>query len=236
MCGRVTITSSGERLAEEFALSQWPSEQVRYNLAPTQLFNIIRNKPDSEPAVREVASVRWGFIPEWSAPPFSALINARSETVTQKPAFRNAFKRRRCLIPVDGFFEWKKIGKIRQPYLFRRADHKPLALAGLWERCLTDPAGPVDTCVILTTQANKLVEPLHDRMPVIVDPASFELWLDPKIEDFDTIRPLFQPFPEEKMESIPVDRCVNDVSNDSPECIQRVTLVSPPVQQMLNFD
>lgn len=234
MCGRVTLTTSGERLAAEFALAEWPEKPARYNIAPTQRIDAIRQRDDG---VREVAALRWGFVPEWSppAPPGQPpLINARCETAAKKPTFRNAFKRRRCLIPVDGFFEWKKNGKARQPFLFRMRNRKPFALGGLWERCQTDPTGPLESCVILTTAANPLVAPLHDRMPVIVPPESFALWLDPAVEDTATLEPLLRPYAADVMEAIPVDKRVNDVKNDGPECIRPVTLISQPTQ--LEFD
>jgi putative SOS response-associated peptidase YedK len=232
MCGRVTLTTSGERLAEEYALSAWPEREARYNIAPTQSIDVIRLNAQG---ARETAAVRWGFVPEWAMPPFQPLINARAESISKKPTFRNAFKRGRCLIPVDGFFEWKKIGRARQPYLLRMRSRKPFALGALWERCETDPAGPLETCVILTTDANTLVAALHDRMPVIIDQEHFSEWLDRSVEVFEKLKPLLQPYPSDKMESIPVNKRVNDVKNDDPECVAPVVVTPQPVQGLLDF-
>ena len=231
MCGRVTLTTSGERLAEEYALSAWPPRDPRYNVAPTQLIELLRPKPDGG---MEIASVRWGFIPEWSQPPFHPIINARSETVASKTTFRNAFKLRRALIPVDGFFEWKKIGKARQPYLFGMKDHKPFVLGALWERCETDPGNPQETCVILTTSANPLVAPLHDRMPVIIPRESLDAWLNPSC-DKEKLNALMVPYPADKMEAVPVNRRVNDVKNNDPECVAQVKLEPQIIQGQLDF-
>jgi putative SOS response-associated peptidase YedK len=234
MCGRVTLTTSGERLAEEFALDEWPKAKARYNIAPTQLIDIIRER---EGGGREVAAVRWGFVPEWSPSPSpgqAPLINARCETAATKPTFRNAFKRRRCLVPVDGFFEWKKIGKSRQPFLFRMRSTKPFALGALWERCQSDPSARLESCVILTTAANELAAALHDRMPLIIPAEAFETWLDPGNEDVAQLESILRPYPADKMESMPVGKCVNDAKHDAPECVQPVTLAAPPTQ--LEFD
>jgi putative SOS response-associated peptidase YedK len=232
MCGRVTLTTSGEKLAEEYALSAWPKRDPRYNLAPTQLIDVIRTRPDG---TREIAALRWGFIADWSMAPYQPIINARCETVAKKPGFRTAFQRRRCLIPVDGFFEWRKIGRARQPYLIRMRDHMPYALAGLWERCETDPSGPVETCTVLTTNSNSLVAPLHDRMPVIIAREHFDAWLDPATVDYEKLKPLLQPYPAEKMETIPVNKRVNDVKNDDPDCVAQVVLAPQIIQGELDF-
>ena len=232
MCGRVTLTTSGERLAEEYALAAWPARDARYNIAPTQLLDVIRLNPAGE---REIVALRWGFVPEWSMPPYHPLINARGETIAQKPAFRTAFKRRRCLIPVDGIFEWKKIGRARQPYLFRLRTRKPFALGALWERCETDPAGPLETCVILTTNANPLVAPLHDRMPVIIDQEHYAAWLDASAESFDALKSLLLPHPAELMDAIAVNKRVNDVKNNDAECVAPVVVAPQIVQGMLDF-
>jgi putative SOS response-associated peptidase YedK len=225
MCGRYTLSSGGEELALLFDLSEIPPLPPRYNLAPTQEAAVVRVERPGEP--RRLGLLRWGLIPYWAkeASIGNRMINARSESVAEKPAYRWSFRKQRCLIPADGFYEWKKEGKAKQPYFIHRKDGKPLAFAGLWARWQDPAKGPLDTFTILTTDANELVRPLHDRMPVILDPKDFDLWLDPSIENRERLEPLLAPFDPEQMETFPVSRAVNSPANDVAECI--APLVEP---------
>lgn len=225
MCGRYTLSSKGDELALMFDLTEIPAVLPRYNLAPTQEAAVVRVERAGDP--RRLDLLRWGLIPYWAkeASIGNRMINARSESVAEKPAYRFSFRKQRCLIPADGFYEWKKEGKAKQPYLIRRKDAKPFAFAGLWARWQEPDKGPRDTFTILTTDANELIRPLHDRMPVILDPKDFDLWLDPKIEDRDRLQPLLAPFDSGQMDTFPVSRAVNSPAYDSADCI--APLVEP---------
>jgi len=220
MCGRYTLTSSGEELALLFDISDLPMVLPRYNLAPTQEAAVVRVPAPGEP--RRLDLLKWGLIPYWAkeASIGNRMINARSESVAEKPAYRWSFRKKRCLIPADGFYEWKKEGKLKQPYLIHRQDGKPFAFAGLWSSWKSpDQERPIETFTILTTDANDLLRPLHDRMPVIVDPENFDLWLDPKIEDAAKLQPLLAPHAVDGFETFPVSRAVNSPANDVVDCI-----------------
>lgn len=221
MCGRYTLTSPSEDLALLFDISQLPLIPPRYNLAPTQEAAVVRVTAPGEP--RRLDFLRWGLIPYWAkeASIGNRMINARSEGVAEKPSYRHSFKKKRCLVPTDGFYEWKKEGKAKQPYLIRRHDRKPFAFAGLWSTW-RDPEkeAPVETFTILTTDANDFIRPLHDRMPVILMPEDFDLWLDPKVEDAALIQPLLRPAPNDILETYPVSKLVNSPTNELPHCIE----------------
>jgi putative SOS response-associated peptidase YedK len=180
--------------------------------------------------------MRWGLVPHWSTGPRpSAFVNARAETAPGKPAFRDPFRSRRCLVPVGGFYEWEKVGKTRQPYYFTGADGSPLVLAALWDRW-EGPAGAVEGVAVLTVPANELVRPLHDRMPAVVAPEDFAFWLDPKQRDPATLLPLLRTYPAERMWRWPVDRRVNSVrAADEPGLTAAVELPDRPRQPGL-FD
>jgi putative SOS response-associated peptidase YedK len=150
------------------------------------------------------------------------MINARSETVAEKPSFRAAFKRRRCLIPADGFYEWKKVGKRKQPYYVRRVDGEPFAFAGLWEHWEGPDETVIESCTILTTEPNADIRPLHNRMPVILDPPDYDLWLDPDTSDLETLAPLMRPYPDGKLEAVQVSTLVNNPMNDEARCIEPI--------------
>jgi putative SOS response-associated peptidase YedK len=222
MCGRYTLSSPSDDLALLFDLPELPLLPPRYNLAPTQEAAVVRvARPDGP---RRLDLLKWGLIPYWAkeAKIGNRMINARAESAAEKPAYRWSFEKKRCLIPTDGFYEWKKAGKAKQPYLIRRADQKPFAFAGLWSSW-RDPAQggrTVDTFTILTTSANDLLRPLHDRMPVIVDPENFELWLDPRIKDAARLQPLLVPHEVDGFEAFRVNRLVNSAANDEPGCIE----------------
>ena len=179
MCGRFLLHTPVDTLQRAFGFAERPNLRPRYNIAPTQTVPIVRQKDGGG---RELALVRWGLIPSWAkeAGIGGRLINARAETVAEKPAFRGAFRKRRALVPADGFYEWRKRegDRPKQPLLVRRRDGQPFAFAGLWEHW-RGPEGEVETCTILTTEANAALAPIHDRMPVILDPACYDRWLDP---------------------------------------------------------
>jgi putative SOS response-associated peptidase YedK len=204
MCGRFTLRRPMNLAVGQLMLdlSDLPP---RYNIAPTQLIAVVRD--------RKIAQMRWGLIPQWSKTP-TPQINARSDTVANKPAFREAYRNRRCLVLADGFFEWKQIGKSKQPYLFEYSDQRTFAFAGIWERWQE-----TDTCAIITTDANELGMPIHDRMPVILDPHDYETWLNPR-SDQQTLDWLLRPTAE-GMTVFPVNSAVNSAKNDSPDCVRR---------------
>jgi putative SOS response-associated peptidase YedK len=214
MCGRFARYQKPSVYAELFQVESLPGGPS-YNVAPTQDVAAIRVRQDR----REGVLLRWGLIPFWSKDGKASFINARSETVLEKPAFRNAFHKRRCLVPADGYFEWKAEGKAKRPFYFHLRDGRSFAFAGLWD-CWRGPDGPVESCAVLTTQANELSRPVHDRMPVILAPRACELWLDPEVDDPATLRALLQPYPAEAMDAYPVSPLVNSPRNDRPECIR----------------
>jgi putative SOS response-associated peptidase YedK len=225
MCGRYRL-SRRKQLVEEYfdTASDEPEWTPRYNIAPTQPVPVIRQNP-KEPR-RELSLMRWGLIPSWAKDPFGSakMINARSETAGIKPAFRDALKSRRCLIPADGFYEWKRTGKPKQPYCFEVNDGELFAFAGIWERW-KDPNGKaVETCSILTTTPNAVTSPVHDRMPVILDPDAYDLWLDPGMRDVQAASDLLRPVDARLMRCYPVSTRINHVANDDEECSAPVEL------------
>lgn len=219
MCGRYALKTPVNRLAEEFDLSESPQDLVaNYNVTPTQnIATILAN----EDGVRRLALLRWGLIPPWADDPGigSRMINARSETAPEKPSFRTAFKKRRCLIPADGFYEWQKTNGAKQPYYIHMKDDRPFAFAGLWERW-SGEGEEIRSCTILTTGPNELVGDIHNRMPVILHPDHYDLWLDPGMQEVEPLTYLLEPYPAEKMEAHPVSRYVNSPSHNDPHCIE----------------
>jgi len=218
MCARITLTTTTTEIVDLFGLSYDLSQdrRKRYNIAPSQIIPVVRNANGK----RELAELRWGLIPHWSNEPKpGGYVNARVETVTEKPAFRDPFRRRRCLVPADGFFEWKHVGKKKHPYFFRKRGGGVLAYAGVWDTW-NGPDGPVETVAVLTVPANSLVKPLHDRMPAILTEDRFAAWLDPKESRAEKLLPLLLPFPVEQMESWAVSDRVNRVTTaDEPELL-----------------
>jgi putative SOS response-associated peptidase YedK len=216
MCARYVITSPAAAVRALFGYQEQPNFPPRYNVAPTQPIPIVR-LDGGKPAF---ALARWGFIPAWVKDPrtFSLLINARGESVIDKPSFRNAMRRRRCLIPADGFYEWSD-GTPRRPYFVRPKAGGPIALAGLWETWTGPNGEEVDTATIITTPANRLLAAIHDRMPVIVAPDAFNLWLDCAAVDELTAAALIAPAAEALLEYHPVSNAVNRAANDSPDLI-----------------
>lgn len=227
MCGRFALMTPTEQLAMQFGVSETAVEALppsvpRYNIAPTQPVAAIRLNPNGE---RDFTFFHWGLVPSWAKDVSigSRMINARSETVTEKPSFRTAFKRRRCLIPADGFYEWQKQGSGKQPMFIRPAEgeERPFALAGLWEMWRDPDGGTLQSCTILTTTPNELMAPIHNRMPVIIEPEDYDLWLNPEPDPEQGLH-LLRPYPAEKMSAYPVSPVVNNPRNDVPECVQPI--------------
>ncbi|MEE9393346.1 MAG: SOS response-associated peptidase [Planctomycetota bacterium] len=221
MCGRFTLQSPSDALAELFEWGLPDDLSPSYNVAPTQAIPVFRQSPrDASP---EVIRMRWGLIPFFAKDSWvskgAPMINARSETVAEKPFFRQAFRRRRCLVPADGFLEWKRIGKTKQPYHITMADARPFAMAGLWEQWQSPTGELIQSCTILTTPANDLVSQIHDRMPAILHPQDHELWTNVKVQDRNLLQPLLQPFDPAAMTMRPVSMRVNNARNNVPECL-----------------
>jgi putative SOS response-associated peptidase YedK len=219
MCGRFTLFEPDKILAREFGVSDFPPRSPRYNIAPSQPVAAVRAAPAG--TGRELALLRWGLIPSWSKDPAigNRLINARAETAREKPSFRNAFRRHRCLIPANGFYEWQRRERGKQPYFVRMRDERLFAFAGLWDRWETPGKDVIETCTILTTTANAILAPIHDRMPVILPAGEYDRWLDPSLKDPGSLAPLLVPFPPEEMFAFPVRPRVNAPSTDDEGCI-----------------
>lgn len=220
MCGRFTLFDSAASIAEGFFLAEVPSLSPRYNIAPMQEVAAVRIP--AEGRARELVLLRWGLIPSWAKDQSlgSRMINARAETVAEKPAFRSAIRRRRCLVPASGFYEWKRANGRKQPYFIRMRAGGIFAFAGLWESW-NDPGGSaVESCALLTTSSNDLLRPIHDRMPVIVSPHDYEIWLSPRIQDPRELSFLFRPYHPERMAAFPVGLGVNNPKTDSPGLIE----------------
>lgn len=223
MCGRYTLKTGRKKLAEQFHLDELPELSPRYNLGPTQDGLVVRT--GDAPGTRTAAFLRWGLIPAWSKAGVSAplLINVRGETAVSRPAFREAMKRRRCLVIADGFFEWSRHGTLKQPYYLTVHRGEPFAMAGVWERWR--PPGseePVETYAILTTTANEVLAPLHDRMPVILPEEFHEDWLNPMLTDGHALQPLLKPYPAVHMFARAVNPRVNNIRNDDPTCLDSI--------------
>ena len=231
MCGRFRLGKGREALKKYFGADNDVDWDPRYNIAPTH--DVVTVRQDRHQPRRVLSLMRWGLVPSWSKDSSAAarMINARCETAADLPAFRDALRSRRCLIPADGFFEWQKLGKAKQPYCFALGDDSIFAFAALWDRWKTPQAGVLETCSILTTAANDLVRDVHDRMPVILPPDAYDLWLDPGFQKRDAILDLLQPGPVD-MKKYPVSTGVNDVNNDGPDCCAPVRVV-PSAQAAL---
>ncbi len=218
MCGRYSITSAPEAIRALFRYEEQPDFPPRYNVGPTQPIPVVRLSEGK----RHFSLMRWGLMPSWVKDPaaFSLLINARGETVCEKPAFRAAMKYRRCLIPADGFYEWQVSGRGKQPFYIRAKTGAPLAFAGLWETWTGPNGEEVDTAAIVTTRANATLAALHDRMPVIVPPEAFDLWLDCSNVDARTAEALIAPAPDNQLEFWPVSTQVNRIANNHAALLQ----------------
>jgi putative SOS response-associated peptidase YedK len=224
MCGRFAQRSDPQRLAKEFKVVEVPQVEARYNIAPTQEILAVRELADG----REMTFFKWGLVPSWAKDTSmgARLINARSETVTEKPAFREAFKKRRCVIPADGFYEWQRTGGKKQPFFFYLRDERPFGFAGLWERWEGQGGQVINSCTILTTTSNEVLQPVHDRMPVILHPDSYELWLDEDMRKHDLIKELLRPYPASEMAAYPVSTLVNSTRSQGAELLKNLEVNS----------
>jgi putative SOS response-associated peptidase YedK len=221
MCGRFTSKAKPEQVEKEFKVGKLNPKlfEPRYNIAPTQLIPAVLETDGT----RIVNALRWGLIPSWAKDDSigGKMINARAETLSEKPSFKNAFKSRRCIIPASGFYEWAKKGETaKQPFYFYLKDKDVFGFAGLWEEWTDKETGElVETCTIITTEANEVLEPVHDRMPVILKAENYDQWLDEKDKDTERLQKLLVPFPASEMASHAVSKAVNSPSYDSPDLI-----------------
>ncbi len=223
MCGRFTLKTPREVIAQQFGVEIDEELEPRCNIAPTQTVAAIRAAHDGEG--REFVRLNWGLIPSWAkdASIASKLINARCETLSEKPSFKEAFGRRRCLVIADGFFEWDKKGKTKRPYYFQLKDETPFAFAGLWERWMGQDGERVESCTIITTTPNELLARVHDRMPVILPPEVYNMWLDEDTRNAEACKELLCPYPSAEMISYPVGTRVNSPQHQGVELIKGVS-------------
>lgn len=225
MCGRFTLTSAREDLVKRFDLDELPELAPRFNIAPTQDVAVVRADVEG---VRHLSMLRWGLIPFWAKDPKigNRMINARAESVADKPAYRDCLRFRRCLVPASGFYEWGGKGAARRPYLYGIAEGGVFGIAGLWDRWRAQDGERTQSCTLITTEANSLVRPIHDRMPVILHPRDFQAWLDPENRETDWVRSLLVPCPPDWLTATAVSQHVNNVDNDDPACIEPAELPS----------
>ncbi len=228
MCGRFILTTSPQQLRAEFGYPEQPNFPPRYNIAPTQPIAVVRLMNGQ----RQLLLMRWGLLPSWVKDPkqVSLLFNARGESINEKPSFRAAMRYRRCLIPADGFYEWRAAGKTKQPFVVRRKDKAPFAFAGLWETWSGPNGEELDTATIVTTHANDTLAPIHERMPVIVPEHAFDLWLNTIATDAETATALIAPAPDDMLEAHPVSAAVGRTANDNPALIEPAEIAAdePP--------
>ncbi len=226
MCGRFAFYSPAEAITQLFGVDNPPAIEPRYNIAPTQFVPIVRA---DETGKRSIGMLRWGLVPFWAKDKAigNRMINARAETLTEKPAYKDPFKKRRCIVPANGFYEWKKQGSIKQPYFIGRGGDEPFGMAGLWA-CWRDKDNEdetLETFTVVTTTPNEAIEPYHNRMPVVLAPDSFAAWLAPDNHDVDALQQLLVAPPSEGFTIWPVSRLVNNARNETPELIEPDTLL-----------
>jgi putative SOS response-associated peptidase YedK len=233
MCGRYRLVRKKEILAEVFDAGTDVDWAPRYNVAPSQDVPVVCQ--DATEPTRSLWLMRWGLIPFWAKDPTVGfkMINARAETIAEKPAFREPLQSRRCLIPADGFYEWAKEGKMKVPYCFTLADDSTFAFAGIWDRWKNPQGETLRTCSIITASANSLVSEVHDRMPVILEPSSYDLWLDAGFKKVEPLVELLQPYRADSMRSWRVSSRVNSVENNDAACIQEFLSPPLPIQDSL---
>jgi putative SOS response-associated peptidase YedK len=223
MCGRFSLRArAAAMLAEYFDVVDAPPLVARYNIAPSQPAPVVRLKPGQSKPKRELVLLHWGLIPSWAKDPKigNRMINARAESLAEKPAFRRALQHRRCLIVTDGFYEWKGTGRSKKPYFIRFRDDRPFAFAGLWETWEGPDHAAVQSCTIITTDANQLTRDIHDRMPVILPAKSYQVWLDPAVLSIEKLASLLVPFSSDEMEAYPVSDLVNSPAHEDPRCVE----------------
>ena len=215
MCGRFIQTSSAETIARAFHLTNVSPQKPKYNIAPTQAIATVVSSPEGQ---REFRELRWGLIPSWAKEKKigAKLINARAETVAEKPSFRSAFRKRRCLIIANGFYEWQNQKGEKQPFCIQRKDEQIFAFAGLWEGWQAPEGKSIESCTIITTEANEIMAPIHKRMPVILNSQDYHLWLDQKVTAKEKLQPLLVPYDSEVMKVYPVSKKVNNPRNSFP--------------------
>ena len=227
MCGRYTLSATPQELLTLFALSELPTLMPRYNIAPTQQIPVVRCIDSQGGPERRLHRIRWGLIPAWSKSGGEGkpLINARSETIEEKPSFREGYQKRRCLVPASGFYEWERSGSQKQPYYVGLTKWRTFAMAGIWEQWKSPSGEIIQSGCILTTEANPVLKPFHHRMPVILSPQDYATWLGGNPSE---LRPLLKPFPAAQMQAVAVSTYVNNTRNDDPSCIKPA-----PIQQKL---
>jgi putative SOS response-associated peptidase YedK len=223
MCGRFTQTFSSSEIESAFNLANVSSLEPKYNIAPTQQVATILQTDRS----RTFKMLRWGLIPSWAKEPKmgAKLINARAETVAEKPSFRSAFQRRRCLILASGFYEWQQLEDRKQPFYIQQKDSQPFAFAGLWSTWQPIDGETMNTCTIITTEANELMQPIHERMPVILESENYDLWLDPTVQKPEFLQTLLKPLETDLLKTYPVSTKVNNPRNDGSECLESIEVV-----------
>ena len=225
MCGRYRLSRRKQLIEDHFDTEPWDDDwSPRFNIAPTQSIPVVRQHPKE--LVRQLSLMKWGLIPHWAKNHFIATntINAKSETAANKPAFRDPLKFRRCLVPADAFYEWKRTGESKQPYCFEIGDRELFAFAGLWDGWKNVDGQWIRTCAILTTTPNAVTSSTHDRMPVILHPDSYNLWLDPGMQNLAAICQLLKPYDAGLMRCYPVSSRINHVANDDEECARPVEI------------
>ena len=224
MCGRFTLTVSPDTLSSLFKAECSLPFKPRYNIAPTQQVPVVRTSPEDNKL--HIDLLKWGLIPSWAKDPSigNHMINARSETVDQKPSFKSAIKHRRCIVPANGFYEWQEVEGKKHPLYIKLKDCSLMMFAGIWDHWKNQDGNVIESFSILTTSSNELIQTLHDRMPVILDPEDKDIWLDSQVSDPEQLKPLFKPYHSDLMEMYQVSDLVNSPRNDTSECVQPITL------------
>lgn len=231
MCGRFVQVSSPDLLVERFGVDEVaaPQHEPSYNVAPRASVYAVRDRTIDEDRRRYLSELRWGLVPSWAKDVKigDRMINARAESLTDKPAYERAFRRHRCLVPAEGFYEWQRRGRRKQPMFIHRRDGEPIAFAGLWAAWREADDPDVDwlrSCAIVTTEANGVLAPLHDRMPVVLEQRDWDRWLDPTVDDVDSLNQLLVPASNEVLVAYPVSSAVNNADNNGPELVERIEL------------
>jgi putative SOS response-associated peptidase YedK len=224
MCSRFSQTATPEMIVQQFDVAVPPLFAPRYNIAPSQPVVAIRIEPGT--ATRQLVLLRWGLIPSWAKDPKIGYqcINAKSETVAEKPSFRDAFKARRCLVIATGFYEWQVQGRAKQPMWIGLKSRRPFAFAGLWEQWQPPEGEAIESCTIITTEPNELLRPIHNRMPVILPPASYGRWLNQTVQQAEPLKALLRPYPGDELLAHPVSTLVNNPRHDAPDCLEAVSV------------